>query len=75
MIAVSYLMKIKITKIYFKVLFNTTILYYEVLFNEVAIDQIFDKLTWRLFNFESSKYFRFRVISIFDSKVELRCNS
>ena len=75
MITVSYLMQINITKMYFEVLSNNTILYIEVLFNEVAIDQDFDKLTGRLFNFESSKYFRFRVISIFDSKVELRCNS
>ena len=40
MIAVSYLMKRKIKKIYFEVISNTKFLY-----NEVANDQVFVKLT------------------------------
>ena len=44
MIAVSYLMKIKIKKIFFEVILNTNILYI-ILFNDFSNDQDFAKLT------------------------------
>ena len=44
MIAVSYLMKRKIKKVFFEIISNTKI-FYIIFFNEVANDQDFAKLT------------------------------
>ena len=45
MIAVSYLMKRKIKKIFLQAISNTKYFWYKILFNEVANDQDFAKLT------------------------------
>ena len=45
MIAVSYLMKRKIKKIFIEVISNSKIFLYKILYNEVANNQDFVKLT------------------------------
>ena len=45
MIAVSYLMKIKIKKIFLEVISNTKFFLYKILLYEIADDQDFAKLT------------------------------
>ena len=51
MIAVSYLMKRKLKKIFLEVISNTKI-FNKILFNEIANDQDFVKLTGELDNVE-----------------------
>ena len=56
MIAVSYLMKRKIKKIFIEVISNTKVFFNKILLNEVANDQNFYKLTEELDNIEYSIY-------------------
>ena len=56
MIAVSYLMKRKIKKIFIEVISNTKVFLYKIFLNEVANDQNFYKLTEELDNIEYSIY-------------------
>ena len=60
MIAVSYLMKRKIKKIFLEVISNT-----KILFNKAANDQNFAKLTGKLDNVEyGTKFNRLKLIKI-----------
>ena len=53
MIAISYVMKRKINKIFLEVISNPNIFYTKILLNEIANDQDFLKLTGRLDNIEN----------------------
>ena len=52
MIAVSYLMKRKVMKIFLEIIFNNKVILYKILFNLVVNDRDFAKLTGGLDNIE-----------------------